>query len=177
MSTMAFNRKSRQVIAGRLSARSIRPGSNAEAPCLARHREAGRRRCAAFAMTADVEGRGLRRLYVDVDRGNLRALSGGRRVVLLPVALLGLLAVSYVTRGESPRSREVDAGAGRRLDPTSSVRAVRRHRPWRRRSSCPMSGRERRIVGNARGARERPERVGFERVAGSVIARGFANAS
>ena len=28
-------------------------------------------------------------------------------------------------------------------------------------------------MGNARGARERPERVGFERVAGSVIARGF----
>ena len=40
---------------------------------------------------------------------------------LLPVALLGMLAVSYVTRpAESPRFREVDAGA--RLEPASGVR-------------------------------------------------------
>ena len=42
---------------------------------------------------------------------------------LMPVALLGMLAVSYVTRpAESPRFRDVDAGA--RLEPASGVRSA-----------------------------------------------------
>ena len=40
------------------------------------------------------------------------------RLSLLPVALLGLLTVSYVTRPANRRGlAKVDAGAGRRLDP------------------------------------------------------------
>ena len=62
--------------------------------------------------------------------------------------------------GESPRFREVDAGAGRRLDRASGVRAVRRVRPSRRGSSCPMSSRERKVVANARGPCQKPERFG-----------------
>jgi hypothetical protein len=39
-------------------------------------------------------------------------------LALLPVALLGLLTVSYVTRPANRRGlAKVDAGAGRRLDP------------------------------------------------------------
>jgi len=42
---------------------------------------------------------GLRRLYLHVDRGSRGALlAGDGPVSLLPVALLGSLAVSYVTR-------------------------------------------------------------------------------
>ena len=58
---------------------------------------------------------------------------------LLPVALLGCWRFVRDAPGESPRFREVDAGAGRRLVPASCVRAVRRHRSWRRGSSCPMT--------------------------------------
>ena len=97
--------------------------------------------------------------HLHVDRGNRRALSGGRREIVV-AGRVARAAGGFVrdAPGESPRFREVDAGAGRRLDPASGVRAVRRLRPWRRRSSCPMSSRERRVVGNGRGPRERPER-------------------
>ena len=145
-------------------------GVSAAATCLARHREAGGRHRAAAATAADVEGMGLRRLYLHVDRGNRRALSGGRREIVV-AGRVARAAGGFVrdAPGESPRFREVDAGAGRRLDPASGVRAIRRLRQWRRRSSCPMGSRERRVVRNARSPRETPERVGFERVAGSTL--------
>ena len=71
----------------------------------ARHREAGRSHRAAPATAADIEGMGLRRLYLHVDRGDRGALSGSRRhLSLLPVALIGISGgCSYVTRPANRR--------------------------------------------------------------------------
>jgi hypothetical protein len=90
------------------------PGVPAAATCLARHREAGRRHRAASAMAADLEGMGLRRVYLHVDRGNCRALSGARRRVVV-AGRVALVAGGFVpdAPGGSPRFREVDAAAGR----------------------------------------------------------------
>ena len=58
-------------------------------------------------------------------------------IFLLPVALIGILGLSYVTRPANRRgSAKPMLRAAWRLKPPSGVRAVRRLRPHRRRSSC-----------------------------------------
>jgi hypothetical protein len=71
---------------------------------------------AAPATAADVEGMGLRRLYLHVDRGNRGALSGGRWGLFLGARRVDRVAGGFVrlTLGESPRFREGDAGVARR---------------------------------------------------------------
>src|SRR4029450_1063691 len=51
-------------------------GLSTAVACPSRHREAGRSHRAAAATAADVEGMGLRRLYLHVDRGRGGACSG-----------------------------------------------------------------------------------------------------
>jgi hypothetical protein len=82
--------------------------------CPPRHREAGRSHRAAPATAADVEGMGLCRVYLHVDRGIRVALSGGRRGLVPAAARVDRVAGGFVRHapGESPRFGEGDA-AGR----------------------------------------------------------------
>ena len=91
---------------GELPARGISPA----VACLARHREAGRSHRVAAATAADVEGMGLRRLYLMWIAATVaHYLAGDGALFLLPVALIGVLALSYVmrppTRRGCPRPR------------------------------------------------------------------------
>src|SRR4030095_11520744 len=54
-------------------------GISTAVACPARYREAGRSHRAGPATATDVEGMGVRRLYLHVDRGNRSPLSGGGR--------------------------------------------------------------------------------------------------
>ena len=78
-------------------------GYPAAVACPARHREARWRHRPAPATAADLEGMGLRRIHHHLDRGNRRALSGGRRVVVVARRVARALAVSYVTRPANRR--------------------------------------------------------------------------
>src|SRR4029453_9646670 len=79
--------------------------------CPPRHREAGRSHRAAPATAADVEGMGLRRLYLHVDRSIRGALPRGRRRLVFSAYRVDRVAGSFVRHapGESPRFGEGDA--------------------------------------------------------------------
>src|SRR4029453_17137461 len=82
--------------------------------CPPRHREAGRSHRAAPASAADVEGVGLRRVYLHVDRGNRGALSGRRQALVLAACRVDWIAGSFVCHspGDSARFGAAnDAGA------------------------------------------------------------------
>ena len=110
--------------AGRVLLSDHRPPGGRELPargispavaCPARHREAVRSHRAAPATAADVEGMGLRRLYLHVDRGNRGALSGRRRALVLAARRVDRVAGGFVRHasGESPRFRGGDAVVAR----------------------------------------------------------------
>ena len=80
--------------------------------CPAGHREAGRSHRAVPATVAGLEGMGLRRLYLHVDRGSRGALSGWRRGLVLAARRVARVAGGFVRHalGESRRFCEGDAG-------------------------------------------------------------------
>jgi hypothetical protein len=92
-------------------------GIPAAIACLARPREAGRRDRAAPASAASIEGMGVRRVYLHVDRGNRGALSGGRREVVVAGGF-ARAAGGFVhhTLGGSPVREGRPGGDGSTLD-------------------------------------------------------------
>src|SRR6185436_14612904 len=123
--------------------------------CPARHREAGRSDRAAPATAADVEGMGLRRLYLHVDRRIRGALPRERRRLVLAAYRLDRVAGGFVRHasGGSSRYGAGDAAGQGRATPTARFRntlSIRERRgiPMaveapgyrrRRRRSCSLS--------------------------------------
>src|SRR4029450_3588978 len=81
-----------------LSARGISPA----VACPARYREGSRSHRAALATAADVEGMGLRRLYLHVDRGSRGALSGWRRSLVVVAGRVARVAGGFLRDAWGP---------------------------------------------------------------------------